>query len=139
MADIHLFLGDLIQAGQAIKIAQELNYESATGMYLSGYIKVSAGDFKGGIELLEQANKLFQNNPEILRHLGWAYTVTGNVDRGIFLLKRALNLAPEDTLIMEDLGIALLSELSDPFEGEELLRKAGKEHRITEIRALMHI
>lgn len=47
----------------------------------------------------------------------------GKTQKGVFLLKRALNLAPDDTLIMEDLGVTLISEgnLSD---GEAMLKKA---------------
>lgn len=139
LADIYLYQGDLTAAEASMKIAQDLNTDSATGMYLMGYIAVSRGEFERGIELLGRANNNFPNNPEILRNLGWAYTVTGKGDKGIFLLKRALNLAPNDVLIMEDLGVALLSDGRDLDEGEELLRKAGKEHRIPEIRALMRI
>lgn len=108
-------------------------------MYLLGYLSVTQGNFSQGIELLERANSLFPNNPEILRNLGWAYTVTGKGDRGIFLLKRALNIAPDDPLIMEDLAVALISESQSLEEAEDLLKKVGKEHRIAELKALMHI
>ncbi len=103
LADIYLYQGNLTAAESSMRIAQDLNADSATGMYLMGYIAVSRGEFDRGIDLLGRANSNFPNNPEILRNLGWAYTVTGNGDKGIFLLKRALNLAPEDVLIMEDL------------------------------------
>lgn len=139
LADIYLYQGDLVSAESSMKIAQDLNTNSATGMYLMGYIAVSRGEFKKGIDLLSQANENFPNNPEILRNLGWAFTVTGKGDKGIFLLKRALNLAPDDVLIMEDLGVALLSDGTELTEAEDLLRRAGKEHRIPEIRALMRI
>lgn len=139
LCDIFLFLGDHVKAHDAITVARGLNPESATGMYLLGYLSVTQGNFVEGIQLLEQANRLFPNNPEILRNLGWAYTVTGMGDRGIFLLKRALNIAPEDPLIMEDLAVALISENSSIDEAEDLLRRAGKEFRIAELKALMHI
>lgn len=139
LCDIYLFLGDHNKAHEAILVARGLNPESATGMYLLGYLSVTQGNFVEGIKLLEDANGLFPNNPEILRNLGWAYTVTGKGDRGIFLLKRALNIAPEDPLIMEDLAVALISENHSLDEAEDLLRKAGKEYRIAELKALMHI
>jgi hypothetical protein len=54
-------------------------------------------------------------------------------------LKRALNIAPEDPLIMEDLAVALISEGFELDEAEDLLKRAGKEHRLAELKALMHI
>lgn len=139
LADIYLFLGDMEKAESSVKIASSLNSESATGLYLSGYIAVTKGDFIEGIDLLDRANKGFPNNPEILRNLGWAYVVTGEVSRGVIFLKRALNLAPDDELIMEDLGVALLSDGEHVDEGEALLRKAGKAYRIQELKDLMRI
>lgn len=60
----------------------------------------------------------------------------GEVSKGIILLERALNLAPDDALIMEDLGVALISD-GRIMEGEEYLRKAGKEDRIVELKSIM--
>ena len=48
------------------------------------------------------------NNAEVLRNLGWAYTMLGETQRGITMLKRALNLSPDDELITEDLAMALI-------------------------------
>ncbi len=139
LCDIYLFLGDMIKAYETILVARVLNPESATGMYLLGYLSVTLGNFVEWISLLEQANALFPNNPEILRNLGWAYTQTGKGERGIFLLKRALNIAPEDTMIMEDLAEALISEKHSIDEAEDLLRRAGKDSRIAQLKASMHL
>ena len=48
------------------------------------------------------------NNAEVLRNLGWAYTMLNENERGITILKRALNIAPGDMLITEDLAMALI-------------------------------
>jgi len=53
-------------------------------------------------------------------------------------LERALNLAPEDELIMEDLGVALISD-GQNVRGEILLKKAGKSDRIDTIKTIMHL
>ncbi len=71
LADIGLYEGDLEAAETSLKIAQKLNPKSATGMYLMGFIHISKSNFRIGVELLEKANELFPNNPEILRNLGW--------------------------------------------------------------------
>ncbi len=60
-------------------------------------------DFKKAIQNLEESNEKTPNNPEVLRNLGWAYTMVGEVKKGIILLERALTIAPDDLLIMEDL------------------------------------
>ncbi len=136
LADISLYEGDLERAETSMEVARKLHPESATGTYLMGYILLSKGRFSEGVELLGKANELFPNNPEILRNLGWGNTVLGEVSKGIVLLERALNLAPDDALIMEDLGVALISD-GRIMEGEEYLRKAGKEDRIAELKSIM--
>lgn len=57
--------------------------------------------------------------------------MTGEVRKGIVLLERALELNPDDQLIIEDLGMALLSE-GNMIEARRLLKKIGKEHKISE-------
>jgi hypothetical protein len=48
------------------------------------------------------------NNAEVLRNLGWAYTMVWEQERWITILKRALNISPWDELITEDLAMALI-------------------------------
>jgi Flp pilus assembly protein TadD len=38
-------------------------------------------DFVKAIESLEQSNEKTPNNPEVLRNLGWAYTMVGEVKK----------------------------------------------------------
>lgn len=136
LADIGLYEGDLEGAESALRIAQRLHPESATGMYLMGFIHISKSNFRVGVELLEKANELFPNNPEILRNLGWGYAMLGNPSKGVAVMKRALNLSPDDELIMEDLGVTLISE-GDIEEGASMLKRAGKESRLDELRMMM--
>lgn len=46
MADIYLYEGDMKKAEGAVKLAQELHPDSATGKYLMGYIHISKNHFK---------------------------------------------------------------------------------------------
>ena len=48
------------------------------------------------------------NNAEVLRNLWWAYSMTWESKKWISILKRALNLSPDDKLINEDLAMALI-------------------------------
>jgi hypothetical protein len=60
----------------------------------------------------------------------------GNPSKGVAVMKRALNLSPEDELIMEDLGVTLISE-GQVEEGASMLKKAGKESRLDELKMMM--
>lgn len=44
-------------------------------MFLEGYILVEKGDFDAAIQVLEESNRIFPNNPEVLRNLGWSYVM----------------------------------------------------------------
>ncbi|MCP4524069.1 MAG: hypothetical protein GY828_07675 [Candidatus Gracilibacteria bacterium] len=125
LADIYLFKGELDKGLKSINFALSLNKESATGCYLKGFILLSQDKVSDAIKLLEKSNELLGNNSEVLRNLGWAYTLEGQTPKGIVILKRALNLAPGDELISEDLAMALIGA-GEITEGNDLLRKIGK-------------
>ncbi len=127
LADIYLYQWKLEQATAAINFALEINSDSATGNYLKGFIALSRDQVKTAIEFLETSNKLMANNAEVLRNLGWAYTLTGEHNKGIIILKRALNLSPEDELIVEDLAMALIG-CWEIQSWNTLLEKIGKKH-----------
>jgi len=106
--DFALELWDNKKASKAIDFALELNSESATWNYLKWFSLLSANKIKEAISYLEKSNKLLWNNSEVLRNLGWAYTMIWESEKGISILKRALILAPSDELIKEDLAMALI-------------------------------
>jgi len=108
LADINLYVWDNKKASKAIDFALELNSESATWNYLKWFSLLSANKIKEAISYLEKSNKLLWNNSEVLRNLGWAYTMIWESEKGISILKRALILAPSDELIKEDLAMALI-------------------------------
>jgi tetratricopeptide (TPR) repeat protein len=81
LADIYLFENNLEKAEEVIRYARELHPDSGTGIYLEGYIAVAKGDFDYAIDVLSRANKILPNNPEIIRHLGWAFVMKGEVSR----------------------------------------------------------
>ena len=138
LADIYLSENNIPKAEEAIQVAQKLNPESITGTYLLGYIHISKWNFTLGVDLLERANAVSVNNPEIIRNLGWGLVMIGKTKKGITLLRRALNLSPNDELIMEDLGVALIWD-GYIEEWSEYLKKAGKEYRINELISIMRL
>lgn len=48
-------------------------------MYLDGYLATAKGEFERAIEILTKANITLPNNAEILRNLGWAHVMEGNL------------------------------------------------------------
>jgi len=126
LADIYVYTGDSKKAYSALDFALTLNPKSATGNYLKGFLLLWEDNILDSIKFLELSNTLYGNNAEVLRNLGWAYTMSGQHERGITVLKRALNLSPEDELITEDLAMALIwtGEIS---EWNKLLKKIGKD------------
>lgn len=128
LADIYLYRNNMERALNAVNFALELHDESATGNYLKGFILLSKDRPKEAIRYLEKSNMLIGNNSEVLRNLGWAYTLTWDSSRGITILKRALYLSPEDELITEDLAMALIWAWA-LTEWNNLLKKIGKKTR----------
>ncbi len=108
LADMYLYMSEPKKALWALDIALELHPKSATGNYLKWFILLSEDQLHEAILYLEISNTLFGNNAEVLRNLGWAYTMSNQYERGISILKRALNISPEDELITEDLAMALI-------------------------------
>ncbi len=126
IADIYLYEWKNLKAQKAIDFALNINPESATWNYLKWFILLSRNKTKESISYLEKSNNLMPNNAEVLRNLGWAYSMTGQQEKWIFILKRALNISPEDTLITEDLAMALIWKW-EIREWNQLLEKIWKE------------
>lgn len=125
LADIHLYNWSLEKSIKAVDFALTLNANSATGNYLKGFILLSQDKVVEAVKYLERSNGIMGNNAEVLRNLGWAYTMLWENERGITILKRALNIAPGDILITEDLAMALIWVWSVQ-EWNVLLKRIGK-------------
>ena len=108
IADIYLYEWNLTQASKAVNFALSLNKDSATWNYLKGFIMLSNEKPIEALKYLEKSNNLMWNNAEVLRNLWWAYTMVWEQEKGILILKRALNISPWDELITEDLAMALI-------------------------------
>ena len=110
IGDNYLSLKAYDKAQKALKQAIKLNARSANAHYLLGFVYSCTGEFTISVELLESADELYPNHPEILRCLGWSMYHDKQKDRGVVLLERALYLAPQDPLILNDLGVCHLNE-----------------------------
>jgi tetratricopeptide (TPR) repeat protein len=110
IGDNYLSLRKYDNAEKALLQAVKLNSRSANANYLLGFVYSCVGQWKKSVELLEKADSLYANHPEILRCLGWSMYHFGQTKRGIILLERSLFLAPNDPLILNDLGVCYLNE-----------------------------
>ncbi len=125
LSDIYIYKQDSTKSLNAVNFALELNPESATGNYLKGFLLLTQEKITDAIYHLGESNKLMGNNPEVLRNLGFAYSLQGEHEKGISILKRALHLNPNDELITEDLAMALIWN-GDVLEWNVLLRQIEK-------------
>ena len=125
LADIYLFMWELTKALKSVNFALDLNANSATWNYLKWFILLSKNKFNEAIEYLEKSNKLIGNNAEVLRNLWWAYFMVWNTEKWILILKRALNISPDDEFITEDLAMALIW-IWEVSEWNKLLKQIWK-------------
>lgn len=110
IGDNYLSLRKYDKAEKALRQAIKLNRNSANANYLLGFVFSCTGQWKDSVELLESADHIYPNHPEILRCLGWSMYHFGQRKRGIVLLERSLFLAPHDPLILNDLGVCHLND-----------------------------
>ena len=108
LADNELSLERYDRALRAAERAVELDRESYMGHYIVGFIASLREDWVLSEQELQRANQLKSNNPEILRCLGWTLFHKEKRVQGIVTLERSLNLDPENTLSLCDLGVCYL-------------------------------
>lgn len=110
IGDNYLSLRQYEKAEKALRQALKIDKDSANANYLLGFVHSCTGNWPKSVNLLERADTLFPNHPEILRCLGWSMYHNGERKRGVILLERSLFLAPHDPLILNDLGVCYLNE-----------------------------
>jgi len=125
LADCYIYTWEIEKAMNSVNHALSINPISATWNYLKWFIYLSDNKIKKAIWYLEKSNSLIPNNAEVLRNLWWAYNLWGQTERWIYVLKRALNLAPKDSLIVEDLAMTLIWAW-ETKEGKILLKSIWK-------------
>lgn len=118
IGDNYLSMRMYDKAEKALKQAIKLDRKSANANYLLGFVHSCTGKWKDSVDLLEKADELYPNHPEILRCLGWSMYHNGQRKRGVILLERSLFLAPNDPLILNDLGVCYLNEKNFDRSGQ---------------------
>ncbi len=123
VADNELSLGNFDRAETAAERVLAITKDSYTAYYIRGFIASHREEWTRSIEDLKIANKLEQNNPEILRCLGWSLFNARESVQGTVTLERALNLEEQNPLILCDLGVVYL-KLKDYSKSKALLQRA---------------
>jgi len=72
-----------------------------------GWLHYRRGEYKASIALLEEAAKELPNLPVVHYHLGLSYLASGEPDKGVERLKRALELVPNGGVTEEAVRAAL--------------------------------
>lgn len=123
IADNYVSLDQFDKAEKACEHALKLNKDSYTAKYIRGFIHSQKQEWDNAIGYLKSSNELHSNNPEILRCLGWAMFNNKKRTQGVVILERSLNLDPENSLTLCDLGICYL-QTKNFDKSVELLRRA---------------
>ena len=123
--ECYLNLNLFEDAERYLRKAIELNPENANYHCLLGATLTKRERFEEAIFEFEEASRLAPNNPEILRNLGWAIFMKGDIDQGRALIERSLELDPENVLALCDLAVVLMRGLQYQ-KAERLLKKAQK-------------
>ncbi|PIZ72827.1 hypothetical protein COY07_02785 [Candidatus Peregrinibacteria bacterium CG_4_10_14_0_2_um_filter_43_11] len=123
IADNYVSLDRFDKAEVACRRALDLHQKSYTAYYILGFVASHKQDWETAVNDLKKANELHPNNPEILRCLGWSLFNHGRRTQGVVILERALNLEPESSLTLCDLGICYL-QIKNFDKSIELLKKA---------------
>lgn len=110
IGDNYLSLRKYDKAEKALAQGLKVNNQSANANYLLGFVYSCTGRWEDSVTLLEKADSIYPNHPEILRCLGWSMYHYGQKKRGIIILERSLFLAPHDPLILNDIGVCYLNE-----------------------------
>lgn len=123
VADNELSLEHYDRAVTAAAQAVALDQGSYMGHYILGFVASHREDWEVSLRELQVANRMKPGNAEILRCLGWALFRAGKRVQGIVTLERALNLDPDSTLTLCDLGVCYLEARNFP-KAETLFARA---------------
>lgn len=108
LGDCYLSMQEYEKSEKALKYALKLNPSSSNTHYLLGFLYSIEEKWQLSLEYLEKANNAVENNPEIIRCLGWSLHNAGSRIQGLALLERASYLSPNDPNILCDLGVCYM-------------------------------
>jgi tetratricopeptide (TPR) repeat protein len=104
------------RTGQSTSAAQFAKIDKAIGL-------AQAGDLAGAEALLDTVYKADANQAEVNHQLGMIHARTGRTDSGLHLLRRAVELRPEESLYWNNLAAACLA-IERSQEAVDAARKA---------------
>lgn len=125
IADNLLSLNKIKESEKTIKYIFTLTDDSYTANYIYWFLLSKKWMFHESVMYLDKANKLRQNNAEILRCLWWSLFMASDKKRWLLILERARNLFPSDVMILCDLAVCYL-DLHEDEKAINTLIKASE-------------
>ncbi|MBC8187872.1 MAG: tetratricopeptide repeat protein [Proteobacteria bacterium] len=89
-------------------------------------LKISSGDFEGGIAKLESLLDGSENDTEVHYQIGVQYGLHGDVDRAITLMRRVIEAEPDNANALNYIGYSWAERGENLEEAEMLIRRALK-------------
>ncbi|MDB5038053.1 MAG: hypothetical protein JWQ35_1581 [Bacteriovoracaceae bacterium] len=116
----------LPEAIQLLRKASEKFEDNEKISFMLGSLLDREGDFDGSIKVMRKVLASNMNNAHALNHIGYSYAERGiNLDEAEALLKRAVQLAPDNGFIIDSLGWTYFQETKYK-KAKQLLEKADK-------------
>jgi tetratricopeptide (TPR) repeat protein len=114
------------EAIQTLQIASEKFEDNEKILFMLGSVLDRAGDFEGSIKMMRRVLAGNMNNAHALNHIGYSYAERGiNLDEAETLLKRAIQISPENGFIVDSLGWAYY-QMARYKKALEVLERADK-------------
>ena len=117
-------LGKTGKARGALEILRQENPDDPEVANSLGYfLAEKAQDLELAERLIQEALDVQPGNGAFLDSLGWVYFRQGRFEDALDQLIRAVNVLPEDPVILEHVGVTLM-ELNQPQEALDLIQRA---------------
>ncbi len=105
LAGIHEKSKHLTEAIRVLTRASENFLNNEKVLFMLGTVLDRAGDYQSGIDRMRDVLRINPNNPHALNHIGYSYAERKiNLAEAESLLKKAVQLAPDNGFILDSLG-----------------------------------
>lgn len=116
----------LTEATEILSKAADRFSDNEKLLFMLGSLLDRVGDFEGSIRVMRKVLANNMNNAHALNHIGYSYADRGiNLEEAESLLKRAIQLAPDNGFILDSLGWTYF-HMNRYKKAQELLERADK-------------
>lgn len=94
IGDIYVKKEDMVNAKSSYETAQSINPDYFPSLYGLGYVNYRLGRYETALQLLQKANEIDSNDPNLARQIGYVYYKLGQRKLASESFKVYLNLSP---------------------------------------------